>query len=51
MLFPTHTKQNPHTQNICKCNALPIHDDMFKQSLDNIREKIEERFPNLGKVS
>lgn len=38
-------------EDICKCNALPIHDDMFSQCVDNIRENIEERFPTLGKVS
>jgi len=35
---------------IGKCNALPIHDDMFAQSIQNIREKIEERYPDLGKM-
>ena len=41
----------PHcTQAIGKCNARPVHDDMFEMSVMNIRNDIEKKYPDLGRI-
>ena len=41
----------PSVRSIGKCNALPIHEDLFERSVESIRNKIEVSQPELGSLS